>query len=465
MRLSWRRVHEASPPDPFEGRDTVQVELGEVVIARPDTAHDGPRPMRPVVVRLWRPRRLRTLLAPAAVVAIAMTVGAGPAVAPPKQTAAQPERLTSWLTDRAEPPPEPIEVPTGGRGPASSSPTTEAAVTTAAATAPLTGGAIPETTLAAYRAAAAAMADADPACQLDWSLLAGIGRVESNHGQFGGSYPQPDGTVSPAIIGVALDGAGGLARIGDSDTGRLDGDTQLDRAVGPMQFLPGTWAGFGQDGNGDGVADPQNVYDATLAAATYLCAGPGGLSAAEDLRRAVLRYNNSSAYADLVLALAAAYAADTQIVGPPARLVPAPTVPATAPAGPASASDPSRTAVSAPVAPTWTTSAPATDSTAATSSPTSPAATSSPTSTSPAATTGAPTTSPPTTSPPTTSPPTTAATTTSSPSCTSTPSQTITPTTTATSTETRTKTRRSTTTASPTTEATPTTSPAASPCP
>ena len=49
----------------------------------------------------------------------------------------------------------------------------------------------------------------------------------------------------------------------------------LDRAVGPMQFLPASWARYGADGNGDGVRDPHQLDDAALAAAAYLCAGPG----------------------------------------------------------------------------------------------------------------------------------------------------------------------------------------------
>ncbi len=57
-----------------------------------------------------------------------------------------------------------------------------------------------------------------------------------------------------------------------------------DRAVGPMQFLPGTWGRWGSDGDRDGVSDPQDVDDAALAAARYLCErtlrpGPPGAAA------------------------------------------------------------------------------------------------------------------------------------------------------------------------------------------
>jgi hypothetical protein len=45
------------------------------------------------------------------------------------------------------------------------------------------------------------------------------------------------------------------------------------RAVGPMQFIASTWRRVQVDGNGDGRGDPDNIYDAALGAAVYLCAG------------------------------------------------------------------------------------------------------------------------------------------------------------------------------------------------
>ena len=82
---------------------------------------------------------------------------------------------------------------------------------------------------------------ADPGCHLPWTLLAGIGRVESDHGRYGGSVLGNDGVPRPAIVGVALNGKGPVAAIHDTDNGAFDGDTVWDRAVGPMQFIPSTW--------------------------------------------------------------------------------------------------------------------------------------------------------------------------------------------------------------------------------
>ncbi|GGS41780.1 lytic transglycosylase domain-containing protein [Streptomyces griseoviridis] len=156
---------------------------------------------------------------------------------------------------------------------------------------------IPATVLRAYRAAERSVARTDPGCRLPWHLLAAIGKVES--GQARGGAVDRHGTTLGRITGPALDGRG-FALILDSDDGVHDGDPVYDRAVGPMQFLPSTWARWGADGNGDGREDPDNVFDAALAAGHYLCAGDRNLSVAADLDRAVLSYNNSRAYLALV---------------------------------------------------------------------------------------------------------------------------------------------------------------------
>jgi hypothetical protein len=159
--------------------------------------------------------------------------------------------------------------------------------------------------LVAYRQAAQTMASRDPGCHVPWPVLAGIGKVESGHAR-GGALDSNGRTLSP-ILGPVLSG-GPYAAIRDTDDGRWDGDTVWDRAVGPMQFIPSSWRAHAVDGNGDGNADPSNIYDATLAAAGYLCTGDRDLSKTSDLRAAVFGYNHSSAYVDTVLAWARAYA-------------------------------------------------------------------------------------------------------------------------------------------------------------
>lgn len=172
-----------------------------------------------------------------------------------------------------------------------------------------TDAAIPAPALAAYQRAATILRGADEGCGLDWPLLAAIGAVESGHGSAGGGALRSDGVAVPAIIGVRLDGRHGVADISDTDGGRYDGDKSFDRAVGPMQFIPTTWGVVGVDADNDGQRNPQDVDDAALAAAVYLCSGDGDLGTTPGMRSAVLRYNHSGAYADKVLAIARAYAA------------------------------------------------------------------------------------------------------------------------------------------------------------
>jgi hypothetical protein len=167
---------------------------------------------------------------------------------------------------------------------------------------------IPVVALDAYRKAAAESAVRYPGCGLPWPLLAAIGRVESDHGRFADSQLHADGTAAPPIIGIPLNGVG-TALIRDTDGGRLDGDTVYDRAVGPMQFIPSTWATWEIDGNGDGVLNPNNIYDAATAAANYLCAAGGNLQTEAGQISAVLAYNHSAAYLAIVLALEKEYAA------------------------------------------------------------------------------------------------------------------------------------------------------------
>jgi cell division septation protein DedD len=124
-----------------------------------------------------------------------------------------------------------------------------------------------------------------------------------------GSHLSSSGLAEPAIYGLPLDGTHGTARIDDTDAGLLDNDTSFDRAVGPMQFIPSTWSVVGVDADGDSQRDPQDIDDAALATAVYLCSGDDRLDTDGGRRSAVFRYNHSDAYVDLVLAFYDAYLA------------------------------------------------------------------------------------------------------------------------------------------------------------
>ncbi|MER5733035.1 lytic transglycosylase domain-containing protein [Streptomyces sp. NPDC002138] len=181
---------------------------------------------------------------------------------------------------------------------------------------------IPATALDAYRRAELAVGAALPNCKLPWQLLAGIGRIESVHAS--GYGLKADGSTEKPIRGPRLDG-NGFASIKDTDKGAWDGDTEYDRAVGPLQFIPSTWQTWGADGNGDGNRDPNNIYDAALGAGLYLCAGDRNLSNPGDLDKAILSYNSSREYVNSVLGWMRQYQAGVaDVPNPPPGNYPTP---------------------------------------------------------------------------------------------------------------------------------------------
>jgi hypothetical protein len=123
----------------------------------------------------------------------------------------------------------------------------------------------PTTYLELYKAAAARYCPG-----LSWTVLAAIGEVESGNG----------------------------ANVGPSSAG----------ALGPMQFLPSTWAMWGIDGFGDtGTPNIMNPYDAVPSAAGYLCA-EGAAKGGQSLYNAIFSYNHADWYVNEVLAIAHEYA-------------------------------------------------------------------------------------------------------------------------------------------------------------
>jgi hypothetical protein len=109
--------------------------------------------------------------------------------------------------------------------------------------------------------------------RLDWAVLAGIGKVECDHGR----DPDPSCTKEGAVNSA---GAGG-----------------------PMQFVASTWKAYGLDGNADGKANRWDPADAIFAAANYLRAS----GAPTDYHRAILAYNRAEWYVADVLRWAASY--------------------------------------------------------------------------------------------------------------------------------------------------------------
>lgn len=162
---------------------------------------------------------------------------------------------------------------------------------------------IPARAVQGYGYAELAVQSETPGCHLDWNTLAGIGMVESDHGRFGGASLGADGTETKAVIGPVLDGSAGRRDLPAADHGRFTGDTVHDHAVGPMQLLPETWYAYA-----DPNTNPQNIDAAALAAGRYLCAHGRDLATPTGWWSAILAYNQSTSYANLVFHYAEQYA-------------------------------------------------------------------------------------------------------------------------------------------------------------
>jgi len=235
-------------------------------------------------------RRLLLVAAPAVVLTAAAGAWQLGSQAPPRLDVADiPVSAAATLT---VPVPAPAPVAAGGRATVSRA--------WVARTSRATG--IPAPALRAYGAASLLVAGADPGCHLGWTTLAGIGWVESHHGTIGGRLLHADGTSSRPILGPVLDGTGDVAAVHDDRGG-------WQRAGGPMQFLPSSWAQWASDGDADAVRDRQDLDDAAYAAARYLCASGADLTTGPTWTAAVRSYNHSDAYVLAVHDAAEVYAA------------------------------------------------------------------------------------------------------------------------------------------------------------
>jgi hypothetical protein len=177
-----------------------------------------------------------------------------------------------------------------------------------AAWATQTGGKvdIPWVAMQAYGYAELVLDQTRPGCNLRWTTLAAIGKVESNHGRHNAELGD-DGESTPRILGPVLNGTGNTQRIDDTDDGVLDGDTTYDRAVGAMQFIPSTWQTHKIDADNDGLTDINDIDDAALAAGNYLCQGGRDMERATDWWNAILSYNDVRVYAQDVFDTANEY--------------------------------------------------------------------------------------------------------------------------------------------------------------
>jgi membrane-bound lytic murein transglycosylase B len=174
---------------------------------------------------------------------------------------------------------------------------------------------IPEVAVQAYGYAQLMVAQSDPQCHLTWTTIAGIGEVESAHGQAGGAVLEPAGRSTPPITGPLLDGKDGRPLVRDTDAGAFDGNATYDRAMGPMRVLPSVWRDQAIDADTDGILDPYDIDDASLAMARLLCSGSEDLGTLSGWTKAVERFHNTSGYARSVFRVADNYGQQTRNIG------------------------------------------------------------------------------------------------------------------------------------------------------
>jgi hypothetical protein len=144
---------------------------------------------------------------------------------------------------------------------------------------------------------------------LDWAVLAGIGKVECDHGRSQLAGCNPPGTINGAGARGPMQFLGATWRAG-ADTFALD-------VAGPPTAPGAEGRGYATDGDGDGVADPWVPADAIVAAARLIAAN----GAPSDYSGALWAYNHSASYRDTVLGWADTYRAAGAAGAPPSAVV------------------------------------------------------------------------------------------------------------------------------------------------
>ena len=112
---------------------------------------------------------------------------------------------------------------------------------------------------------------ADKGCHIDWTADRGDRPRRVQPRPVRRQHPRPPGVSRP---GHLRHPAGRLAPHLEDQRHRrrpVRPRHPYDRAVGPMQFIPSTWSVIGVDGDNDGKRNPQDIDDAALATAVYLC--------------------------------------------------------------------------------------------------------------------------------------------------------------------------------------------------
>ena len=164
---------------------------------------------------------------------------------------------------------------------------------------------IPETALRAYAYAAWAVAK-QKNCNLGWPTLAALGESLSNHGRANDSQLGDDGTTTVPLRGLNLFDPAHPQEVADTDAGFFDGDPTKDIPIGPLQIMPSRWEQFNAAVEPDAKPNPDNINDASLTLAGFLCS-VGDPSTPDGWANGVQQINANPEFVKQVHAIAKKY--------------------------------------------------------------------------------------------------------------------------------------------------------------
>lgn len=164
---------------------------------------------------------------------------------------------------------------------------------------------LPGAAFSAYRRASSMLQEADGRCEVPAALLAGIGRIMSNHGRAEGSQLQTGGLTSDRLVGLAG------SPTADVDGGQIDLSPVTDSRVGPLQVLPAQWLEFLPVGAIE--SSPDWIYSSAIVTGRVLCSAGKELKSNEGIHRAVNAFTKNASLTEAILGSARQIARTTDI--------------------------------------------------------------------------------------------------------------------------------------------------------
>jgi cell wall-associated NlpC family hydrolase len=164
---------------------------------------------------------------------------------------------------------------------------------------------LPGAAFSAYRRASSMLQETDGRCEVPAALLAGIGRIMSNHGRAEGSQLQTGGLTSDRLVGLAG------SPTADVDGGQIDLSPVTDSRVGPLQVLPAQWLEFLPVGAIE--SSPDWIFSSAIVTGRVLCSAGKELKSNEGIHRALNAFTKNASLTEAILGSARQIARTTDI--------------------------------------------------------------------------------------------------------------------------------------------------------